>query len=36
MDLLKLAFTTFFTLVSLNYSERADEIMLAVDASFEE
>ena len=35
MDLLKLAFTTFLALVSLDYSERASEIILAVDASLE-
>ena len=36
MDLLKLAFTTFPALVSLNYSKKAGEIILVVDASLDE
>ena len=35
MDLLKLAFTSLPTLVSLNYYEKASEIILTVDASLE-
>lgn len=33
MDLLKLAFTTLFELVSLDYSKKTGEIILAVDVS---
>ncbi len=36
MDLLKLALTSPTTLVSLDYLEDADEVILAVDASLEE
>ena len=35
MNLLKLALTTFLALVSLDYSERVDEIIPMIDASLE-